>query len=977
MPTLTCSKSAVSLSQEHPTFIPSFGPKTPTVLKSIAKADPAIRKTLIEEGFRLRYNLEPRHLQVECVLLLLAGWNTFLLASMGFGKSKVPEMYLNTFPKNDKAIVLVLNPLDALGDNQVAEKIHDGYTALSLTQRTFNKQVYDEILAGEYQFIYLSPEIFLNSPLFTNLYFNPIFQSRLVLKVVDEAHLIYCWGLVADGSMRTLSCFKNLQDRGVFRPSYGNLYARFLATDHAKILLMSATCRPKALEAIKKNLRLGIHNLKVRTAELVRPEVRLIRMTMKHPIKDAEDLRLFFGPEDLISNCNLPPTLIYSGTRDGTYKTMSAVNNARGRPGLTNDGLSPLARRFHAGTGPDDKTDRAVDFIGSLFSVMCCTMALGLGQNWKLVRRVIVVGRTEPSAVAQMVGRCGRDGRPGVSILLSEEQRGGAGAKNHPSEFGDVSSMSDDNRMDALAVTPVCLRVALAVDNSVGHIPISFEDEHYIKEKTRQQDKRFAPCLCSNCEPQAALDFFNRQHQATNDNFTDIIMGTMVGTFNHDLCCPPSETLDSKLPVILTCPPSDRARKMPVMKALVAQLMSAFDKLYDEDNPEHDCLIDRRDMFNLEDHAWPIAKNADVISQTLSLRAILGSEAIDGIFDCILECISRWQQSDIYKQNQHDIYSIAQLRVKKLEKKAPKRSGHEAGLDKTTPTTPRLPKSHINPANLVRSMGPSPFSTLPAPSKYRYPAVTAIPILPSQTQTPSSCTHFNTMSPPSCPSTPYQPAFSGSPTKFTPHNAQFPCRCFPSTSQLTPSSAQTPYFLSSGVYTDTSKGSYSMASTTPVDPTFSTSSLPTSRVQTGTSTFQHEGLPYDSCQSSATVSHDQPLTPDLATWTPTPQNRKFRNTMFQPTSAPHSHLPPLEFIKPNGQLLHSMYYNTCSSAPSQAINVDHQGCPTSQDQSTASSQDQSTASSISVPTLATRYIPGQFPSPSELHWERFRAYQDR
>lgn len=266
--------------------------------------------------------------------------------------------------------------------------------------------------------------------------------------------------------MQNMSCYKNLQDRGVFRPSYGNLYARLLATDHAKILLMSATCRPKAMAAIQKNLRLDNHNLQIKTAELVRPEIRIVRVIMKHPLKVAQDLNYFFGPEQLIPNCELPPTLIYSGTQNGTFETLAAVNLARGLPHLTKDGLSPLARRYHAGTGPEDKVARAEDFMASRFAVVCCTMALGLGQNWKPVRRVIVMGRTEPSAVAQMIGRCGRDGRPGVGILLVEDKRGGVGAKNGVSDFGaDVISMSDDNRMDALAVTPVCLRVALAVDN--------------------------------------------------------------------------------------------------------------------------------------------------------------------------------------------------------------------------------------------------------------------------------------------------------------------------------------------------------------------------------------------------------------------------------------------------------------------------------------------------------------------------------
>lgn len=121
MPSLTRSKSSGTfcLSEEIKAKPPATRQLGPRILKSITNADLEARKTLIEEAFRVRYKLEPRLLQVECVLLLLGGWNTFLLASTGFGKSKVPEMYLDTYSKNDKPMILVLNPLDALGDNQV------------------------------------------------------------------------------------------------------------------------------------------------------------------------------------------------------------------------------------------------------------------------------------------------------------------------------------------------------------------------------------------------------------------------------------------------------------------------------------------------------------------------------------------------------------------------------------------------------------------------------------------------------------------------------------------------------------------------------------------------------------------------------------------------------------------------------------------------------------------------------------------
>ncbi|EGG08570.1 uncharacterized protein MELLADRAFT_105027 [Melampsora larici-populina 98AG31] len=123
---------------------------------------------------------------------------------------------------------------------------------------------------------------------------------------------------------------------------------------------------------------------------------------------------------------------------------------------------------------------------------------------------------------------------------------------------------------------------------------------------------------------------------------------------------------------------------MVIIKILVKNLVSEFNLLYDQQNPNKDQVIKRQTMFNIEKHAWPIAKNADIISQGVSLRGFLGSEALDGMFDCILRCIFNWQQSDEYKIHQADIVKLAKLRVtsatKKVENKQLKRTAQVAGL---------------------------------------------------------------------------------------------------------------------------------------------------------------------------------------------------------------------------------------------------------------------------------------------------------
>ena len=132
-------------------------------------------------------------------------------------------------------------------------------------------------------------------------------------------------------------------------------------------------------------------------------------------------------------------------------------------PGQSYTSKSSFARRFHSCTGEKDKISCVKDFSEGLFPVISCTMALGLGQNWKRVRMVVNVGRGDPASICQMIGRCGRDGKPGLAILFVEKTR--RKGKNLVAQFTRGATQTDEDRMDALAITPVCLCVAFSMDN--------------------------------------------------------------------------------------------------------------------------------------------------------------------------------------------------------------------------------------------------------------------------------------------------------------------------------------------------------------------------------------------------------------------------------------------------------------------------------------------------------------------------------
>ncbi|KAA1110508.1 ATP-dependent DNA helicase sgs1 [Puccinia graminis f. sp. tritici] len=470
------------------------------------------------------YGQFAKQLQVEAVLNLVEGRNTFLLAGTGYGKSRIPELYYKMIPGKTQAVVLVLNPLDSLGDNQVLEKQQAGFSAINLTKLTFNPVTAAEIQKGVYQFVYLSPEIFLNSKLFKSIYFSSEFQNRLALVVVDEAHMIYIWGLVESSTAKHLmSAHFCHEDSGIFRPSYGKLGAQLLFRNNQPILLLSATCRPVAVDAIMNSLKLNDQSVDILRGELTRPEIRMVRVPMENSLASGLDVIKLFPSSIDVSDSEMVPCLVYSGSRNQTMTVLDVISRARETPGSTMLPNSSCARRFHSCTGEEDKITTVDDFAEGKYPVISCTMALGLGQNWKRVCIVAHMGRGDPASICQMIGRCGRDGKPGLAVMFVEKSR--RGGKNRLDQFTRGAAQNDLDRMDAMAITPVCLRVAFSLDNKLGYVPLWADDPEYLKEIAREKKEGLAACRCSNCSPQASKKLMEDLIFANQSNFDQILDG--------------------------------------------------------------------------------------------------------------------------------------------------------------------------------------------------------------------------------------------------------------------------------------------------------------------------------------------------------------------------------------------------------------------------------------------------------------------
>ncbi|OAV86402.1 hypothetical protein PTTG_29928 [Puccinia triticina 1-1 BBBD Race 1] len=85
-------------------------------------------------------------------------------------------------------------------------------------------------------------------------------------------------------------------------------------------------------------------------------------------------------------------------------QVFKVIHKARNILGGHQDPNSTFAWQYHTVTGNISKQKTVKKFAGGEFPVISCTMALGLGQNWKRVRSVVHVGRGDPASISQMIG---------------------------------------------------------------------------------------------------------------------------------------------------------------------------------------------------------------------------------------------------------------------------------------------------------------------------------------------------------------------------------------------------------------------------------------------------------------------------------------------------------------------------------------------------------------------------------------------
>lgn len=312
--------------------------------------------------------------QLAVIESILAGKDTLALLPTGAGKSicfQVPTIY-------QRGICIVISPLIALMQDQVKDLVSKNLKAVLLGSQLSAQEesnVFKEIEAKKYQFIYCSPEKLAQKHFQTLLSGLPI-----QLFAIDEAHCISQWGYD-------------------FRPSYRKL--DFIKKTFPTIPILAMTA--SAIPLVQKDMlvQLGLKDANLITDQFLRPN-------LSYQVK-KETVKLFVL-KNLLKEM-VGSVIIYCNTRNNVAQLASM---------LTSYGFNVSG--YHAGMELYERKKVQEDWMQDKTQVIVSTSAFGMGINKTNVRAVIhfdIPGSIEQ--YYQEAGRAGRDGLAAKAILLYQQ----------------------------------------------------------------------------------------------------------------------------------------------------------------------------------------------------------------------------------------------------------------------------------------------------------------------------------------------------------------------------------------------------------------------------------------------------------------------------------------------------------------------------------------------------------------------------